>query len=642
LKGRGPSKLRKSFVVLFFLCCFSFALTRAAFTLPKSDFELAFPGTEAIVNYKKYGVFVNSGTEKYAYKILDKEGLKKAAGEGIYPNTSIFSDPIFRKFKTDRKNKINPWDYVDSGSAQNDFYAWAQASEFDKGVKLFYVGEALRKAGLIKEALKAYYAVVVHFPRSVIWAQDGSFYWYVAPEAIARIRKICATYPELGIQLQGALAEVEKNPKNNPKLDKVRTWPGKFVSANWSRKNTGPSEVTKTSSGKKVKVVKYDNRFWKLLVDGKPFVVKGVTYSCTTVGESPHAFTLRPWMRLDDNRNGKNDGMFDSWVDQNKNNRKDRSESVIGDAVLLENMGANAIRVYHNVDERGNYNPGEYDKELMRTLNKEHGIYFIMGDFLGAYTVGSNANWEAGTDYTDSGQREQMLGVLKDMVMDHKDEPYVLMWLLGNENQHPHTHTNANEHPKEYAEFVNEAAKMIHALDPDHPVAVCNLNASGLMELAKYAPDVDIYGANVYSGAYSMGSVWHLVKFYYDKPLLFTEMGCDAYRKDRGVDEDAQAKYLIANWKDIKLNMAGSLGEGNAIGGVVFEWMDEWWKSSKGNSWGDPDDHNTQADVPSGMPDSWIHEEWLGIFGQGNGSQSHFLREPRKVYEAIRKAWAGD
>jgi len=34
-----------------------------------------------------------------------------------------------------------------------------------------------------------------------------------------------------------------------------------------------------------------------------------------------------------------------------------------------------------------------------------------------------------------------------------------------------------------------------------------------------------------------------------------------------------------------------------------------------------------------------MHEEWLGIFGQGDGTKSHFLREPRKVYREVQKAW---
>jgi hypothetical protein len=121
---------------------------------------------------------------------------------------------------------------------------------------------------------------------------------------------------------------------------------------------------------------------------------------------------------------------------------------------------------------------------------------------------------------------------------------------------------------------------------------------------------------------------------------MITEFGCDVYDgKNHALDPKGQADYFRSNWEDIVQNSAERRGEGNAIGGIFFEWMDEWWKTSKGDSWGDPQDHNTQGDFQGGFPDGWMHEEWLGIFGQGDGSHSPFLREPRSVYDAIREAW---
>jgi beta-glucuronidase len=633
--------LKEAVFFLILLFSFIFPGPGESASLPKRKFELTFPGTEAAVDYAKYGRFIGVGRENYEYRILDQEGLARAAGEGVYPNTSFISDHEYQRFKAVHAGQINPWEYVDSGSARNDFYAWLDTQSEPDGIRLFYTAEALRKAGLVAEALKAYYAIVVHFPKTVQWSSDRSFYWYVAPEAIARIRKLCATFPELGIQLEGAFVEADRSGKTNPELDRVRVWPGKFVKMSSEKHERRPHRVTARRGSGRVRVVKYDDRFWALLVDGKPFMVKGVTYASTTVGESAHAINLRPWMHLDDDRNGKNDGMFDSWVDKNKNNRRDADEPAVGDARLLKEMGANAIRVYHGTDPDGNYDPKEYNKELMRTLSRDYGIFFIMGDFLGAYTVGSKAGWDEGTDYKDPAQRKRMKKVVRDMVMDHKDEPYVLMWLLGNENQHPHTRTNADEHPDVYAKFLNEVARMIHRLDRDHPVAVGNLATTNIKELARHAPEIDVYGANVYNGAYSMGSIWQLVRRYYDRPVLFTEMGCDAYAEGTGPEASGQADYFTANWEDIELNGLGNRGEGNAVGGVFFEWIDEWWKTSKGDGWGDPHEHNTQGDFRGPFPDGWMHEEWLGIFGQGDGRNSHFLREPRKVYEAIRKAWAG-
>lgn len=627
----------------FWLAFFWFFCAPAAAELPKPEFSLNVEG-EAFVDYELYGKFWNVGQANFSYRVDDSIGLENALGDGIYPSRTLESDADFRKFKAEHP-KIDIWHYAwGPVTAKERLYAWASFQSFDnrisEGVKLFFMGEALRNAGLLHQALKAYHALIVHFPKTVVWSSDETFYWYAAPEAVSRIHKICAAHPELGLSYEGGFVDVERLAEKDPSRDKVRVWPGRFVKQAPLAIDRPLFKITEERGKGRVRVVKYNDRYWELLVDGKPFMVKGFTYMIATVGESAHAKNLRPWMTLDDDGNGQNDPMFDSWVDANKNNRQDPDEPAVGDAVLLRRMGANALRIYHGVDNTVRYRPDDYDKELMRRLNRDYGLYFIMGDFLGAYTVGSGADWNLGTDYTDPLQRERMKDSVRDMVMDHKDEPYVLVWLLGNENQHPHSRTNAHEHPEAYAKFLNETAEMIHAIDPDHPVAVCNLNTKGLRELGAHAPAVDIYGANVYSGAYSMGSLWQMVRRHFDRPILFTEMGADAYANGHAPDEEAQSDYFRQNWDDILLNAAGGLGEGNAIGGLQFEWMDEWWKGTQRNSWGNPDDHDAGCDNANApYNDGCANEEWFGIFGQGNGGESPFLREPRKIYETMKKAW---
>ncbi len=608
--------------------------------LPAPLFELPFSGIEFPVDYGRYGKFTGIGSAQYRYEITDPSGLALAVGAGIYPNYDLSASPRFRRFESGRSGELNPWDFLHK-DPEEGFYAWSMATNVDEGVKLFYVAESLRRAGHIKPAIKAYYAAVVHFPRAVAWSPDGSFYWYIGPEAISRIRRLCADHPDLGIQLDNALVDVVRAPGKDPSKDVVKVWPGTFRKSPPSSKSLSRQKVIETRGEGRVRVVKFQNGHWQLRVDGKPFTVRGVTYVSTKVGESPHLGTLRPWMNLDDNNNGLNDGMFDSWVDSNRNGLQDPDEFTIGDAQLLKTAGFNAIRVYHGQLPDGTYDPSGYNKDLMRRLNEEYGIFFVMGDFFGAYTVGSGADWEKGTDYTDPAQLHKMKRSVEDMVRDHKNEPYVLMWLLGNENQHPHTRTNAVKKPREYAKFVNEVAEMIHKIDPDHPVAIGNLGYEGLKELAKDAPAVDIYGANSYAGEFSMGSVVQQVKFFYDRPLMFTEWGSDAYAQGKGVDEEAQADYIRGNWIDMKTHMAGRRGEGNVIGGVLFEWMDEWWKSGRETGSSPQWRQGTLGDMVFPYRDGWAHEEWYGIVGQGDGSNSPYMRQLRQAYFTLQELWKG-
>jgi beta-glucuronidase len=306
-------------------------------------------------------------------------------------------------------------------------------------------------------------------------------------------------------------------------------------------------------------------------------------------------------------------------------------------------MGVNAIRFYRP-GEGARYDGSKINKELLRDLHSRYGISVIMGDFLGAYTVGSGADWEEGTDYTDPTQLENMRKVLKEFVNEHKSEPYVLMWLLGNENMMGAdysgvnaTRTKAASQVKEYLTFVNEMAEMIHKLDPHHPVAVGNLDLINVDEHAQFAPAVDIFGTNLYRGTGGFGTVWRTVREAFDRPVLITEYGCDAYdTRKQQEDQKAQATYHAGNWKDIQRHMAGTGTEGNAIGGVVFEYVDEWWKSHSGN-W---DTQDTAKDGPMAFPDGWANEEWFGVMSLGNGSDN-LKRQKRLAYDEYRgKLWA--
>ncbi|MFH1281188.1 MAG: hypothetical protein ABIH91_00515, partial [Candidatus Omnitrophota bacterium] len=101
------------------------------------------------------------------------------------------------------------------------------------------------------------------------------------------------------------------------------------------------------SRGGKVKVVKYGDGTWELLVNEKPYFIKGVLFNPVKIGESPDQSTMRDWMYYDDNQNGLNDVAYETWLDKNNNNKMDADELIDGDFKLMKDMGVNTIRLYH-------------------------------------------------------------------------------------------------------------------------------------------------------------------------------------------------------------------------------------------------------------------------------------------------------
>ena len=124
------------------------------------------------------------------------------------------------------------------------------------------------------------------------------------------------------------------------------------------------------------------------------------------------------------------------------------------------------------------------------------------------------------------------------------------------------------------------------------------------------------------------GTLFEDAKKVFDRPVFLTEFGCDAYAQSVGVDEESQMKYDAGNWRDIVLNKAGGPKVGNAIGGSVFEFIDEWWKAP-----GDPEDQqSTQSQHAMPFPDGYGHEEWFGVTGHAEGSKDSLSRHLRKAY----------
>lgn len=599
-------------------------------------------GTEEWVDYEKYGEFQNPGTDKYKYVIKDFAGLKAATGEGIFPNApAVRNSPGFKKMR--KKLGGSKWNYVNGKNLQANYYKWAIEKDDDPGVILYYTAHALDMSGNYKRAIKAYYACLVLFPKSVGYTQYKTP-WYIAPVCVNRIQYLTKLHPELGIKLEGADVTIKNTFDNDVRNDVFIVNPGKIVPAkpgDLERKYAGPEKtgIKKVTGTGRVKLIQYNNNHYRLTLDDKPHVVRGITYVPNKVGLSPDEGTvdnIRDWSFDDYNRNKKVDGPYDTWVDANRNNKQDDDEKAVGDFALMKEMGVNTLRLYHH---------SGLNKELLKDGYETYGFMYMMGNLAGMYSKDSGASWEEGTNYSDPQQRANLLASVREMVEEYKNEPYVLMWVLGNENNYSSvgqniTSSQADSHPDAYYKFINECARLIKSLDPQkRPVAISNGDLYLLDYCVKNAPDIDIYGTNSYRGEQGFGNLWKDVAREYGKPVLITEYGCPAYAKGWSMAraEAGQAAHHFGNWNNIEDNMAGvEGGYGNALGGVIFEWSDEWWKAGAGT---DSSFHDVDSQFGGAFLDGQSYEEWFGICSLGNGKQSTFKRQLRKSYFTVRELW---
>ena len=100
------------------------------------------------------------------------------------------------------------------------------------------------------------------------------------------------------------------------------------------------------------------------------------------------------------------------------------------------------------------------------------------------------------------------------------------------------------------------------------------------------------------------------------------EYGADAYNTNEMRDSGFQAEATTVLTNQINAN--SSIKGGICIGGVIFEFADEWHKDQSG----DPNVHDTSGNAPGGgpHPDGTFNEEWWGLVD--------IDRTPREAFHA--------
>jgi hypothetical protein len=372
----------------------------------------------------------------------------------------------------------------------------------------------------------------------------------------------------------------------------------------------GPVKVEKGMAG------------WYLTVGGKPFLVHGVCYGYTPAGKGSKydifSDAQKPWMT---------------------------------DGPLMKQMGVNAIRLYR---------PGpdtENTRTLIRDLYNNFGIKTALGHYLGYW------DWPL-PDYANPIFRENVKSEVLDMVRAYKDEDGVLFWILGNENNYAFDRgerdwstpeIDAIASPVEqrrakakiYYTFINDLAKAIKDIDPNHPVVMGNGELASIDVAKELCPDVDILGGIVYQGK-SFGTFFDKLNRNFGKPNVFIEFGADAYDSVwQQENQGWQAFFIKLLWLEIVKNMASGDGSGNSLGGFVFEWSDEWWKHNPDSEarWGSHDPEAGWAN-PAYYYDSKagsnMSEEWWGVVGidPKHPKDGVIKRVPRKAYYILKSCWA--
>jgi hypothetical protein len=211
---------------------------------------------------------------------------------------------------------------------------------------------------------------------------------------------------------------------------------------------------------------------WQLVVDGRPWTVKGLTWG-------PPAADAARYMPE------------------------------------LKSMGVNTLRTWGT---DGSTRP-LLDAAAANGLRVMNGFWLQPGGGPGSGGC---------VDYvTDTTYKNDMLNTIRQWVTTYKDHPGVLMWNVGNESilglQNCYSGTVLENQRVAYAKYVNEAARAIHAIDSNHPVTNTDAWTGAWVYLKAHAPDLDLYSVNSYGNVCQVRQDW--VDGGHTKPYILTEAG---------------------------------------------------------------------------------------------------------------------
>lgn len=263
------------------------------------------------------------------------------------------------------------------------------------------------------------------------------------------------------------------------------------------------------------------NNQWQLLVDGKPYEIKGITF-----------------------------GPADD-VENYDKHFKD-----------LQYLGVNTIRTWAT---------GKNSKALFDAAHK-HNIKVMAGIWMRHGRPGMEDDDTFNYLKDEKGKQDQYDNAIN-FVKKYKDHPAVLTWGIGNE---VYLNIATDQEKLAYSKLLEKICSEIKKIDPNHPISSVEAWTFGMDWWNKHVPSVDIYGLNSY-GAGANYLQGELDKRKIDKPYIITEFGVtgewDIKAKKNGIkiEPSDKQKYdaIAKGYQDWIASKPNNLGV------FVFHYSDE-------------------------------------------------------------------
>lgn len=173
-----------------------------------------------------------------------------------------------------------------------------------------------------------------------------------------------------------------------------------------------------------------------------------------------------------------------------------------------------------------------------------------------------------GFDYDEQAAVATQLDAMRTEVLKYRDHPALLFWIIGNELNHGFSN------PRVF-DAVNDVARMIHELDPNHPAttAVAGFRAEIVTEIRKRAPALDFISFQHYGSLFALPERVEAAGF--EEPFMVTEWGTVGYWEVDKTDWGAPIEVTSSQKADLfRRAYTGILQPlaGQLLGSYAFYW----------------------------------------------------------------------
>jgi hypothetical protein len=235
----------------------------------------------------------------------------------------------------------------------------------------------------------------------------------------------------------------------------------------------------------------------------------------------------------------------------------------VDDIARFAAHGGNSIRTWTTRDS---------PQDIRRLLDEAqaHGVTVVLGLPMRAE--------RHGFDYDDPAAVAVQRESFREDILRYRDHPALLAWIVGNELNHSYTN------PRVW-NAVEDVARMIEELDPNHPVttALAGFYPQVVAEVLERAPSLDFLSAQLYGSLF--GLFGKVEEAGFTGPFMITEWGTIGYWEMEKtawgapveLTSSEKADVILRGWREVLTAFPGQL-----IGSYVFKWG---WKQERTPTW---------------------------------------------------------